>query len=50
MSNLAWMFVAFMAVWAGIGLYLLSISVRQRRLEQRMNDLSGAESGPVDSR
>ena len=50
MSNLTWMFIAFMAVWAGIGLYLLTISVRQRRLEKRMEDLSTGGSHPVDSR
>lgn len=40
MSALAWLFVAFMAVWIGLGVYLLSITVRQRRLEERMEALA----------
>ncbi|CAN5317846.1 hypothetical protein BH20ACT22_BH20ACT22_14240 [soil metagenome] len=39
MSDLAWLFVAMAAVWVGIGGYLLTISARQRRLEQRLEDL-----------
>lgn len=39
MSNLAWLFVAFMAVWVAIGAYLLSIAARQRKLDQRLRDL-----------
>ncbi len=39
MSNLAWLFVAVMAVWVAIGLYLLSISARQKKLDQRLHDL-----------
>ena len=39
MSNLAWLFVAFMAVWVAIGLYLLSIAARQKKLDQRLRDL-----------
>ena len=39
MSDLAWLFVAMAAVWVGIGVYLLTISARQRRLEQRLEDL-----------
>ncbi len=39
MSNLAWLFVAFMAVWVAIGAYLLSIAARQRKLEQRLREL-----------
>lgn len=40
MSDLAWLFVAFSAVWVGIGAYLLSIGTRQRKLERRLDDLS----------
>jgi CcmD family protein len=40
MSDLAWLFVAVAAVWVGIGAYLLTISARQRRLEQRLEDLN----------
>ena len=50
MSTLTWLFIAFMAVWLGIGVYLLSIAVRQRRLEQRVQELSGSETPPRDSR
>lgn len=50
MSTLAWLFVAFMAVWLGIGVYLASISVRQRKLEQRMADITRRETPSVDSR
>jgi CcmD family protein len=39
MSDLAWLFVAFAAVWVALGAYLLSIAVRQRRLERRLDDL-----------
>lgn len=39
MSDLAWLFVAMASVWVGIGGYLLSISARQRRLEQRLDEL-----------
>lgn len=39
MSDIAWLFVAFLAVWAGIGGYLLTLGARQRRLERRLHDL-----------
>lgn len=39
MSDLAWLFVAMSAVWIGIGGYLLTIAARQRRLEQRLEEL-----------
>jgi CcmD family protein len=42
-SDLAWLFVAFSAVWLGLGLYLFSLSKRQRDLERRLEDL---EPGP----
>jgi CcmD family protein len=42
MSDMAWLFIALSAVWAGIGLYLLSITVRQRRLERRLEELDSA--------
>lgn len=48
MSNLAWLFVAFMAVWLGLGLYLLSIGLRQRRLEERMREISQRGSPSTD--
>ena len=39
MSDIGWLFVAFLAVWVGIGAYLLSIGVRQRRLEQKLDEI-----------
>lgn len=39
MSEVAWLFVAFTAVWVALGLYLLSIATRQRRLERRLDEL-----------
>ncbi len=39
MSELAWLFIAFVAVWAGLGAYLFSLGSRQKRLERRLNDL-----------
>ena len=43
MSDVAWLFVAFLAVWIGLGLYLFSLSTRQKHLEHRLKDL---EPGP----
>jgi CcmD family protein len=39
LSDTAWLFVAFAAVWVGIGGYLLILGVRQRRLERRLDHL-----------
>lgn len=39
MSDVAWLFVAFSAVWIALGAYLLSIAARQRRLERRLDEL-----------
>jgi CcmD family protein len=38
-SDVAWLFVAFAAVWVALGAYLLSIATRQRRLERRLDEL-----------
>ena len=40
MSNTAWLFVAFAIVWVAIGAYLWSLGSRQKRLEQRLEDLA----------
>ncbi len=40
MSDVAWLFVAFAAVWVGLGAYLASIATRQKRLERRLDELS----------
>ena len=42
MSTLTWMFIAFMAVWVGLGVYLWSLGARQRRLEERLDAVSHA--------
>jgi CcmD family protein len=42
-SDVAWLAVAFIAVWAGIGGYLLSLSTRQRKLEQRIERIERSE-------
>jgi CcmD family protein len=39
MSELGWLFVAFLAVWLGLGAYLFSLGARQRKLERRLQDL-----------
>ncbi len=39
MSDIGWLFVAFAAVWVAIGGYLLSLHVRQRDLERRIEQL-----------
>jgi CcmD family protein len=38
-SDVAWLFIAFAAVWGLIGGYLLSIGLRQRSLERRLEEL-----------
>lgn len=49
MSTLTWLFIAFMAVWIGIGAYLLSIALRQRNLEHRIDAISREEGSPPHS-
>ena len=39
MSDLAWLFIAFVAVWAGLGAYLFTLGRRQKKLERRLKDL-----------
>jgi CcmD family protein len=39
MSDVAWLAVAFGAVWIAIGGYLLTIQRRQRDLERRIEQL-----------
>ncbi|MFN2389576.1 MAG: CcmD family protein [Actinomycetota bacterium] len=43
MSEIGWLFVAFLGVWVGIGGYLYSLGARQRRLERTLDRL-GAQS------
>lgn len=39
MSDVAWLAVAFGAVWLAIGLYLFSIQSRQKDLQRRIEQL-----------
>jgi CcmD family protein len=39
MSDITWLAIAFGAVWIVIGTYLLSLQVRQRDLERRVEQL-----------
>lgn len=39
MSDLGWLAVAFLAVWAGIGSYIFILGRRQSKLERRLNEL-----------
>ncbi len=48
MSNTAWLFVALLAVWIGIGGYLVTVALRQRKLEGRLEDLEGRASDRRD--
>ena len=45
MSDLGWLFVAIMIVWIAIGGYLVSLSLRQRRLEARISELTRDDTG-----
>jgi CcmD family protein len=49
MSNLTWMFIAFLAVWIGIGAYLISLGARQRRIERRLQELKDRFNGTAGS-
>ena len=39
MSDVAWLFIAFLAAWGIIGAYLILLGVRQRKLEERVDAL-----------
>ena len=39
MSDVAWLGIAFLAVWIGIGGYLAILGARQRSLEHRIQDM-----------
>jgi CcmD family protein len=39
-SELTWLFVALLAVWIGIGGYVISVGARQKRLERRIDELT----------
>ena len=45
MSQTTWLFIAFLAVWAGIGAYLATLATRQRRLERRLDALRADDAG-----
>jgi CcmD family protein len=38
-SDITYLFIAFLAVWMGIGGYLVTLGVRQKRLERRLHEL-----------
>jgi len=38
-SDIVWLFIAFLAVWVGLGIYLFSLGTRQKRLERRLEDI-----------
>jgi CcmD family protein len=42
--NSGWLIVALLAVAAGIGCYVLSLTVRWRRLQRRLEELAPSES------
>ncbi len=39
MSEVAWLFVAVMAVWVGLGIYIATLAIRQRKLDRRLSEL-----------
>lgn len=39
MSDVVWLFIAFLAVWVGLGAYLFTLGSRQKKLERRLKDL-----------
>ena len=45
MSEVTWLFVAFLAAWAAIAAYLFTLATRQRKLEERVRDLDRSERG-----
>ena len=43
--QLAYLGVAYAAVWAGIAGYLVHLGRRQRAIERRLNELEGPDRG-----
>lgn len=43
MSDIGWLFIAFLAVWIGIGAYVWSVGARQRSLERRLDALDAPD-------
>ena len=43
MSDLAWLAVAFSAVWLGIGAYVFTVAGRLSKLERRLEEVTGFE-------
>ena len=39
MSEVGWLAVALLAVWLGIGGYTILLLTRQRKIEQKLDDL-----------
>ena len=43
--QLAYLGVAYTAIWAGIAGYLVHLGRRQRAVERRLNELQGSDRG-----
>lgn len=41
MSDVGWLAIAFGVVWLALGAYLMSIHIRQKDLERRVDQLRG---------
>jgi CcmD family protein len=44
--QLAYLGVAYTAIWAGIAGYLVHLGRRQRAVERRLNELEGSDRSP----
>lgn len=47
MDGLIYLGLAYIVLWVGVCGFLFSVARRQRALEQRIEELSPAEKGPV---
>ncbi len=43
MSDIAWLFLAFIVVWGALGAYLYSIALRQKKVDRRLEELDRAD-------
>jgi CcmD family protein len=43
MSDVAWLFIAFLAAWGIIGTYVILLGIRQRKLEDRVDALDRSQ-------
>jgi len=49
-AGLAYLGVAYTAIWAGIAGYLLVLGRRQRAIEERLKDLQSRGRSPAEQR